>query len=102
MGFFLQIFPDMELEQQILSLPIRCIHSEEGCRWAAQNKLLQVNKTHTRTTYVLIIMEEFEPKESQNQKQKCPLILQYKNEFQHITVIHDTSFIPGPSVCVRV
>ncbi|XP_050949862.1 TNF receptor-associated factor 4b isoform X2 [Labeo rohita] len=34
---------NMELEQQILSLPIRCIHSEEGCRWTAQNKLLQAH-----------------------------------------------------------
>ncbi|XP_016307061.1 TNF receptor-associated factor 4-like [Sinocyclocheilus anshuiensis] len=40
---YAKIFPDVELEQQILSLPIRCIHSEEGCRWTAQNKLLQAH-----------------------------------------------------------
>lgn len=38
----LQIYPDPELEQQILALPIRCIHSEEGCRWTGQMKQLQV------------------------------------------------------------
>ena len=37
-----QIYPDPELEQQILALPIRCIHSEEGCRWTGQMKQLQV------------------------------------------------------------
>uniref|UniRef100_I3K617 TNF receptor-associated factor n=2 Tax=Oreochromis TaxID=8139 RepID=I3K617_ORENI len=37
----LQIYPDPELEQQILALPIRCIHSEEGCRWTGQMKQLQ-------------------------------------------------------------
>ncbi|MEQ2253585.1 TNF receptor-associated factor 4, partial [Ilyodon furcidens] len=35
------IYPDPELEQQILALPIRCIHSEEGCRWTGQMKQLQ-------------------------------------------------------------
>uniref|UniRef100_A0A8C2GZ28 TNF receptor-associated factor n=1 Tax=Cyprinus carpio TaxID=7962 RepID=A0A8C2GZ28_CYPCA len=40
---YAKIFPDVKLEQQILSLPIRCIHSEEGCRWTAQNKLLQAH-----------------------------------------------------------
>lgn len=49
MKYVVQIFPDVELEQQILTLPIRCIHSEEGCRWAAANKQLQVNHTHTHT-----------------------------------------------------
>nr|WIK99884.1 TRAF4 [Paralichthys olivaceus] len=29
---YAKIYPDPELEQQILALPIRCIHSEEGCR----------------------------------------------------------------------
>ncbi|TMS07727.1 TNF receptor-associated factor 4 [Larimichthys crocea] len=28
---YAKIYPDPELEQQILALPIRCIHSEEGC-----------------------------------------------------------------------
>lgn len=37
-----QIYPDPELEQQILALAIRCIHSEEGCRWTGQMKQLQV------------------------------------------------------------
>lgn len=37
-----QIYPDPELEQQILTLAIRCIHSEEGCRWTGQMKQLQV------------------------------------------------------------
>ncbi|GAA6081266.1 TNF receptor-associated factor 4b [Tachysurus ichikawai] len=40
---YAKIFPDVELEQQILALPIRCIHSEEGCRWSGQNKQLQVH-----------------------------------------------------------
>lgn len=39
---FPQIYPDPELEQQILALAIRCIHSEEGCRWTGQMKQLQV------------------------------------------------------------
>ncbi|XP_017348734.1 TNF receptor-associated factor 4b [Ictalurus punctatus] len=42
---YAKIFPDVELEQQILALPIRCIHSEEGCRWSAQNKHLQTHLT---------------------------------------------------------
>lgn len=44
--FLLQIYPDPELEQQILALPIRCIHSEEGCRWTGQMKQLQVRSFH--------------------------------------------------------
>lgn len=40
-----QIYPDPELEQQILALPIRCIHSEEGCRWTGQMKQLQVRSS---------------------------------------------------------
>lgn len=42
----LQIYPDPELEQQILALPIRCIHSEEGCRWTGQMKQLQVSSLY--------------------------------------------------------
>lgn len=42
LAYLLQIYPDPELEQQILALPIRCIHSEEGCRWTGQMKQLQV------------------------------------------------------------
>lgn len=42
--FIFQIYPDPELEQQILALAIRCIHSEEGCRWTGQMKQLQVRK----------------------------------------------------------
>uniref|UniRef100_A0A3Q2UFM3 TNF receptor-associated factor n=1 Tax=Fundulus heteroclitus TaxID=8078 RepID=A0A3Q2UFM3_FUNHE len=38
---YAKIYPDPELEQQILALPIRCIHSEEGCRWTGQMKQLQ-------------------------------------------------------------
>lgn len=37
-----QIYPDPELEAQVLSLAIRCIHSEEGCRWSGLIKHLQV------------------------------------------------------------
>lgn len=37
-----QIYPDPELEVQVLSLAIRCIHSEEGCRWSGLIKHLQV------------------------------------------------------------
>lgn len=37
-----QIYPDPELEAQVLSLTIRCIHSEEGCRWTGLIKHLQV------------------------------------------------------------
>ncbi|XP_045381299.1 TNF receptor-associated factor 4 isoform X1 [Lemur catta] len=36
-----QIYPDPELEVQVLGLPIRCIHSEEGCRWSGQLRHLQ-------------------------------------------------------------
>lgn len=43
LNMHLQIYPDPELEQQILALPIRCIHSEEGCRWTGQMKQLQVS-----------------------------------------------------------
>lgn len=42
---FAQIYPDPELEQQILALAIRCIHSEEGCRWTGQMKQLQVTSS---------------------------------------------------------
>lgn len=42
-----QIYPDPELEQQILALAIRCIHSEEGCRWTGQMKQLQVKSFNT-------------------------------------------------------
>ncbi|XP_023646739.1 TNF receptor-associated factor 4-like isoform X2 [Paramormyrops kingsleyae] len=38
---YAKIYPDPELEQQILALNIRCIHSEEGCRWTGQVKQLQ-------------------------------------------------------------
>ncbi|KPP57508.1 TNF receptor-associated factor 4-like [Scleropages formosus] len=38
---YAKIYPDPELEQQILGLTIRCIHSEEGCRWTGQVKQLQ-------------------------------------------------------------
>lgn len=37
-----QIYPDPELEVQVLGLPIRCIHSEEGCRWSGPLRHLQV------------------------------------------------------------
>ncbi|XP_030636844.1 TNF receptor-associated factor 4b [Chanos chanos] len=40
---YAKIFPDADLEQQILSLPIRCIHSEEGCRWTGQTKQLKAH-----------------------------------------------------------
>lgn len=46
LSFVLQIYPDPELEQQILALAIRCIHSEEGCRWTGQMKQLQVSSSH--------------------------------------------------------
>lgn len=39
---FPQIYPDPELEVQVLGLPIRCIHSEEGCRWSGPLRHLQV------------------------------------------------------------
>ncbi|KAK2502020.1 hypothetical protein MC885_021472 [Smutsia gigantea] len=35
------IYPDPELEVQVLGLPIRCIHSEEGCRWSGPLRHLQ-------------------------------------------------------------
>ncbi|KAG5269382.1 hypothetical protein AALO_G00201370, partial [Alosa alosa] len=38
---YAKIYPDPELEQQILALAIRCIHSEEGCRWSGPMKQLQ-------------------------------------------------------------
>ncbi|KAL4608425.1 TNF receptor-associated factor 4-like [Arapaima gigas] len=38
---YAKIYPDPELEQQIMALLIRCIHSEEGCRWTGQVKQLQ-------------------------------------------------------------
>lgn len=37
-----QIYPDPELEVQVLGLAIRCIHSEEGCRWSGPLRHLQV------------------------------------------------------------
>lgn len=40
-GQFPQIYPDPELEVQVLGLPIRCIHSEEGCRWSGPLRHLQ-------------------------------------------------------------
>lgn len=40
-----QIYPDPELEAQVLSLTIRCIHSEEGCRWSGTIRHLQVSNT---------------------------------------------------------
>ncbi|MEQ2207888.1 hypothetical protein XENOCAPTIV_020432 [Xenoophorus captivus] len=55
-----QIYPDPELEQQILALPIRCIHSEEGCRWTGQMKQLQVR----RSSYLL--------RSSLNYPVRCP------------------------------
>lgn len=42
-----QIYPDPELEAQVLSLAIRCIHSEEGCRWSGLIKHLQVGAGRT-------------------------------------------------------
>ncbi|XP_064351943.1 TNF receptor-associated factor 4 isoform X1 [Camelus dromedarius] len=36
-----KIYPDPELEVQVLGLPIRCIHSEEGCRWSGPLRHLQ-------------------------------------------------------------
>ncbi|XP_041580795.1 TNF receptor-associated factor 4 isoform X3 [Vulpes lagopus] len=36
-----KIYPDPELEVQVLSLAIRCIHSEEGCRWSGPLRHLQ-------------------------------------------------------------
>lgn len=55
--FYPQIYPDPELEQQILALPIRCIHSEEGCRWTGQMKQLQVRRSsyllHSSLTHLL-------------------------------------------------
>lgn len=44
----LQIYPDPELEAQVLSLAIRCIHSEEGCRWSGLIKHLQVGPGRMR------------------------------------------------------
>lgn len=52
--FLLQIYPDPELEQQILALPIRCIHSEEGCRWTGQMKQLQVRSFHIRSNLICV------------------------------------------------
>ncbi|XP_044539007.1 TNF receptor-associated factor 4-like, partial [Gracilinanus agilis] len=40
---YAKIYPDPELEVQVLSLPIRCIHSEEGCRWTGALRQLQVH-----------------------------------------------------------
>nr|XP_045232114.1 TNF receptor-associated factor 4 isoform X3 [Macaca fascicularis] len=38
---YAKIYPDPELEVQVLGLPIRCIHSEEGCRWNGPLRHLQ-------------------------------------------------------------
>ncbi|MBZ3884526.1 TNF receptor-associated factor 4 [Sciurus carolinensis] len=38
---YAKIYPDPELEVQVLGLPIRCIHSEEGCRWSGPLRHLQ-------------------------------------------------------------
>uniref|UniRef100_A0A8C0GLS6 TNF receptor associated factor 4 n=1 Tax=Chelonoidis abingdonii TaxID=106734 RepID=A0A8C0GLS6_CHEAB len=38
---YAKIYPDPELEAQVLTLTIRCIHSEEGCRWSGHIKHLQ-------------------------------------------------------------
>ncbi|XP_036864321.2 TNF receptor-associated factor 4 isoform X8 [Manis javanica] len=40
-GAGFKIYPDPELEVQVLGLPIRCIHSEEGCRWSGPLRHLQ-------------------------------------------------------------
>lgn len=40
---YAKIYPDRELETQVLTLSIRCIHSEEGCRWSGQIKQLQTH-----------------------------------------------------------
>ncbi|KAG8450817.1 hypothetical protein GDO86_003184 [Hymenochirus boettgeri] len=40
---YAKIYPDRELETQVMSLSIRCIHSEEGCRWSGQIKQLQAH-----------------------------------------------------------
>ncbi|RLV92294.1 hypothetical protein DV515_00013839 [Chloebia gouldiae] len=40
---YAKIYPDPELEAQVLSLAIRCIHSEEGCRWSGLIKHLQAH-----------------------------------------------------------
>ncbi|XP_075760630.1 TNF receptor-associated factor 4 [Pelodiscus sinensis] len=40
---YAKIYPDPELELQVLTLAIRCIHSEEGCRWSGQLKQLQAH-----------------------------------------------------------
>uniref|UniRef100_A0AAA9RY29 TNF receptor associated factor 4 n=4 Tax=Pecora TaxID=35500 RepID=A0AAA9RY29_BOVIN len=38
---YAKIYPDPELEVQVLGLSIRCIHSEEGCRWNGPLRHLQ-------------------------------------------------------------
>ncbi|XP_031447542.1 TNF receptor-associated factor 4 [Phasianus colchicus] len=40
---YAKIYPDPELEAQVLSLAIRCIHSEEGCRWSGLIRHLQAH-----------------------------------------------------------
>uniref|UniRef100_A0A8D2LS50 TNF receptor associated factor 4 n=1 Tax=Varanus komodoensis TaxID=61221 RepID=A0A8D2LS50_VARKO len=40
---YAKIYPDPELEAQVLSLTIRCIHSEEGCRWIGTIRHLQAH-----------------------------------------------------------
>ncbi|XP_042298211.1 TNF receptor-associated factor 4 isoform X5 [Sceloporus undulatus] len=40
---YAKIYPDPELEAQVFSLTIRCIHSEEGCRWSGTIRHLQAH-----------------------------------------------------------
>ncbi|XP_058019919.1 TNF receptor-associated factor 4 [Ahaetulla prasina] len=40
---YAKIYPDPDLEAQVLSLTIRCIHSEEGCRWSGTIRHLQAH-----------------------------------------------------------
>uniref|UniRef100_A0ACB8ECK9 TNF receptor-associated factor 4 n=1 Tax=Sphaerodactylus townsendi TaxID=933632 RepID=A0ACB8ECK9_9SAUR len=40
---YAKIYPDPDLEVQVLSLTIRCIHSEEGCRWSGTIRHLQAH-----------------------------------------------------------
>ena len=42
---FLQIYPDPELESEIMSSMIRCIHYKEGCKWVDKLQTLQVSFT---------------------------------------------------------
>lgn len=65
-----QIYPDRELETQVLSLSIRCIHSEEGCRWSGQLKQLQVRG-------LVIPGGNYYWVHSVKQKARLPLLLQF-------------------------